>query len=105
MVSRKRALGIKAGRLAQEEWNLAAIELEPTTCPWGNKQRESVCLLLGQGGPQSQMDMKKWPQIAKPHQPPKLLDLDQPSSTWGSGVHRKLKECKGREERERMQAI
>lgn len=80
MVSRKRALGIKAGRLAQEKWNLAAIELEPTTCPWGKKQMESRCLLLGRGGPQSQMDMKKWPQIAKPHQLRKVLDLYQPSS-------------------------
>lgn len=39
MVGRKRALGIKAGRLAQEEWNLAAIGLEPTTCPWGEKAK------------------------------------------------------------------
>lgn len=49
----KGALVVKAGRLGQEEWNLAAIELELTSSTRGKKAKREWVLFARARGPRT----------------------------------------------------
>lgn len=95
---------VKAGRLGQEEWNLAAIELEPTSSTKEKNQRGDGCFLLGQGA-EEQNGHKEMTPNSQISPAPRDFGLIPTTLAWGSGVHRKFKECGEREEAETMSAI
>lgn len=100
----KGALVVKAGRLGQEEWNLAAIELELTSSTRGKKQRGNGCFSLGRGAQEQNSHKEMTPNSQIPPTPRDFGPIPT-TLAWGSGVHRKFKECGEREEAERMSAI
>lgn len=71
------------------------------TCHWGKKAKGEWMLSARARRAQSQIDMKKWPQVAKSPQSPEVLDLCQTSAPGEVGCTGNLRNLKeGKRQRE-----
>lgn len=100
---------VKAGESGQEEWNLAATELELISNPTpllGKKGNGEGGMMISARArkasePNGHEEMAQQSQILPA---PRGLGSVPTILAWGSGVHRKLEEGEGRGELERVSA-